>query len=352
MKKTHVTILALAAVSLIAASALPQQILEKEKGLYTTPDQKASVAMGAQGSILIKSAVSLSGTLEIRAADTKTVSVTYTKQARADSRSKGVDYIDLISVALDEVAGQVKLELRAPNPGPWNKETEAGIVGAVVTVPTLSRIEVDATQFDVTVVGPLKGLVVRPSFGKMDISKITEKLDVSTANRRVALDDIAGDITVSTTNASIMASSIVSGSGPARFRNDGGDIKIDGCTGIINVKSSYGRVDILNFEPRGEASFVRGNSGPISIDIKQMGKARLVVSNQLEDIEIMVPDTVSAAFSLAVDGDGDIEATNFPFKTDLVERDRLNLHARKGDAEISSSVRGKGNIYIRGVKGE
>lgn len=336
----------------LVTSGLPQQILDKENGLYSTPDIKASAGIGKQDVLLIKSAASLSGSIAIEVADQAVVSVVYTKQARATSRSRGVDYIDLISVSLDKVPNQVRLEFRAPNPGPWNKETESGIVEAVVTVPISCRIEIDAAPFDVVAHGPLRSLIVRSSLGKLDISKVTERLDVNTANRRVLLQDIAGDISASTTNASIQGSSIVGSSAPVRLRNESGDIKIDGITGAVNVKNDFGRIDIVNFEPKGEASFVRGSSGPISLGIKEMGKARLVVSNEYEDIELTVPDTLSAVISLAVDADGTIEATNFPFKTDLVERDRLNLHSRNGEAEINGTIRGKGNIYIRGVKGE
>jgi hypothetical protein len=352
MRNRSTLIAGLLLSGLMTASVFGQQILEKETGLYTTPEIKTQAAISEQDVLVIKSALSLSGSLDIEAGNQKNIVLTYSKQARADSRSKGVDYIDLISVSLDKVADQVRLELRAPNPGPWNKETEAGVVAAVLTVPLGCRIEIDAQQYDVTARGPLRSLTIRSSLGKLDIAKVTEKLDVATANRRVILEDIAGDISAATTNATIQGRTIVGSGGPVRLRNEGGDIKIDGIIGAVNVKNNFGRIDITNFEPRGEASFVRGSSGPISLAIKQMGKARLVVKNEYEDMEITVPDSISAVFSLAVDADGTVEATNFTFKTDLVERDRLNLHTRDGLAEINGMIRGKGNIYVRGVKGE
>jgi hypothetical protein len=83
-----------------------------------------------------------------------------------------------------------------------------------------------------------------------------------------------------------------------------------------------------------------------------MTEGQLVVSNRQEDIEITVPDTLSAFYTLSVDDDGIIEATNFPFTPDLVERNRLNLQSGDGRVDILGSVKGKGNIYIRGRSGE
>jgi len=83
-----------------------------------------------------------------------------------------------------------------------------------------------------------------------------------------------------------------------------------------------------------------------------MTEGQLVVSNRNEDIDITVPADISAFFSLNVGENGVIEATNFPFTTDLVQRNRINLISGDGTVDVSGSIRGEGNIYIRGYRGE
>jgi hypothetical protein len=83
-----------------------------------------------------------------------------------------------------------------------------------------------------------------------------------------------------------------------------------------------------------------------------MIEGQLVVSNRNEDIDITVPDSLSAFLSLAVDDNGVIEATGFRFTTDLLEANRLNLITGDGTVTISSTIRGEGNIYVRGSQGE
>jgi hypothetical protein len=352
MNRIHKAFLGWLLIGLAAASVSAQEILEKEPGLFSTKELKANVGGGTPNRLVIRSAVRLSGEINIRADNVSTVSLVYTKQARTGSKSKGMDYIDLIAVTLDQGVDQNRLEMRAPNPAPWDKEDEAGIVTADLVVPRNCDVEIDAAGFDVTAVGPFRGLVVRPSLGKIDVRNVSGKLDVTTANQRVLLSDISGDISVTTTNAAIVANDITSTKEAARFRNEAGDMKITNFTGALNAKNSYGRIDLIRFEPRGEPSFVRGNSAPIIIELAGMKDGRLVVTNQYEDVELTVPDTIAASFALAVDEDGSIEALNLQFKTDLVEKDRLNLHTGSGAAEVSATIRGKGRVYLRGAKGE
>lgn len=334
-----------------ASSASGQEISEKEKGLYATGQIELKAAIGTQNRVVIKSAAALSGSLTIQTYGGRDVIVAYSKQARTDDKQKATDYIDLMSVSTDRMAEEVRIEMRAPNPAPW-KGDEAGIVEAVITVPQEIRLEIQAQQFDVKVEGPLRGLVIPQSLGKLDIRGIDGLLDVNTVNRKVTLEDISGEISVGTTNSSIEARTINAVSSQARFRNDGGDILIEKFAGTINARNSYGRIDISEFEPVGSANYIRNSSGPIILEIERMLDARLVVTNQYEDIEITMPDTVSAYISLKVDEDGTIDASQFPFKAELVEHDRLNLRAGAGAAEISGTVRGKGNISIKGYRGD
>jgi hypothetical protein len=221
-----------------------------------------------------------------------------------------------------------------------------------IVAPSDAEIEILASPFDVTTVGPLRALEIPESLGSMNISNITENLNVTTANRAVKLKDITGQISVTTSLEALVAEDITSRDDQARFRNDGGDIEIIGLTGSVNIKSSYGRINIEQFTSVGQSSYIRGSSRPIAIEITEMKEGQLVVNNRQEDIEIVVPATLSAFYSLSVDDEGVIEASNFPFTPDLVERNRLNLQSGDGLIDIGASVKGKGNIYIRGRSGE
>lgn len=329
-----------------------QDIFEVEKGLYSTRELELQIDPGANKKLVIKAAVNLNGRINLKAANQKMINLVYTKQARTATWSKAMDYIDLISVALEKVPEGIRLEMRAPNPAPWKNESESGIVEVELMVPPGLMVEINATYFDLMAVGPFRGIVDENSLGRHDITAVTDVLKISTANRRVNINDIGGEISVATTNAPMVAGDIKNVVGQAVFRNDGGDIKIDGFIGEINVKNNFGQIRISDFIPTGQGNYIRGFSGPVVLDIRDMTVGQLVVTNRYEDIDITVPNNLSAFYALVVDEDGTIEVNNFPFTTDLVRRNRLNLTSGGGEVEISASIRGKGNIYIRGTEGE
>ena len=329
-----------------------QEIDSLESGLFETEDIFLNSEVGSVRDVVIQSANNLSGSLTIRAGEEDAVLITYTKRAKAVDRSMATDFIDLIDVTLDVLPTRISVKLRAPNPAPWSGTDYSGSVQAELILPPGSRIDIESPLYDVTAQGPFEEVIIPESLGRLEITEVTGRVMVASVNRRVLLENITGEISASTSNSSLRAVNIDTRDHQAKFRNTGGDIRIENFVGGINAKNSYGRITILDFEPRGQSNFIRGSSGPITLEISRMTEGQLVVANRHEDIDISVPDSISAYLTLAVDQDGLIEATHFPFVSDLVQRDRLSLIAGEGDVDISGTVRGKGNIYIRGVKGE
>lgn len=346
MRTTKVAVM----VGLIVAATAglqAQEIFLEEGNLYRTRDLESAVAASAHSKVVIKSAVSLQGKLEIVTWDENSAKVVYSKKAKAEKRSDAIDYIDLIAVNLETVPGGVRLTLKAPNPAPWTG-MEMGLVSVELYLPESCELEIDAQYFDIEATGPFASFVVPSSLGRLTIAHVTGELDVSTSNRRVSVENISGEISVATSNSDLVARNIKGSNSRAVFRNESGDIRILGVSGEINVKNSYGRITIDGFAATGKKNYVRGLYGPIAVSLSEIGDGQLVMSNRYEDIELTLPSDVSAMLSLAVEEDGQIEVSNLPVKPDLVQRNRLNLVIGGGDALITGSVRGEGNVYIRG----
>ena len=338
----------MALVLLYHRPALTQEVSQESPGRYSTRDISASTPMGSGNGVLVRAASTLRGELVITAADSPRVSVIYRKLAKTQQKSRAVDYIDLIAVALNRAPTGARLDLRAPNPPPW-EDNEYGMVQAELIIPPDCSVEIDAAYFDVFASGPFSEFVNSTSLGRLEVSGVKERLKLVTANRRVAVEDARGDIWVSTTNSTLIAKDIECHSSPATFRNEGGDISIERITGEVNIKNSYGRIDIDGLSLAGDKGYIRCRSGPIVVFLGDIGDGQLLINNHYDDIEITVPAGLSAVLSLSVDEGGKIEAVGFPFRTELVQSTRLSLVAGWGGGLISSSVRGRGNIFVRGI---
>ena len=342
----------MAGAGIISPLVRAQDVEETEKGVFKSSEMKASLAMGKLSRIVIRSASAVSGSLDISVGFVKEAQLSYTKSAKSASRSRAVDYIDALSVSLDAFGGKARLEFRAPNPAPWTGAAEVGIVTGKLILPKGTFVEIEASSLNIKAVGPLSGLVVVNSLGQIDASQVDGVLDVTTANQKIILDRIAGDISATTANAPLVGQRIKAGSTPARFKNESGDIKLDSVSGSINVRSNFGKISISGFNASGEGSTIKGSSGPISVSFSDLKGGPLVVTNRQEDVELLVPKSISAYLSLSAEEESSIEATGFIFRSELVQRDRLNLIAGKGEVNVSCSVKGQGNIYVRGVSGE
>ena len=325
-----------------------QTVFQAPDGVYTTREIKDKIKVGKRTVLQIKAAGNLPGKLTIGVEKTNEVRIAYFKRAKAKSMDEAVDYIDLIAVVLRSGPVDINLELRSPNPAPWANDNQWGEVEAKITIPEYYSVLIEAPLFDVTAVGPIETMEIPSSLGRITITNVTRKLDVSTANRRLEVADITGEIYLYTSNSVLTAENLVSTGKRADIESENGDIRIEGFTGEFYVEGSYGRIKLSDFNITGRRNIIKGMSGPIELEIVGIDQAQLRITNRFEDIEINLPDRSSAAFSLVVAEGGKIEVSNINFKTELIEQNRMNLVSGNGNSIISGSVRGSGNIYIRG----
>ncbi len=329
-------------------NSVAQEITEESKGMFATREQYQTVRPG-QGNILtVKSAVSLGGKLMITTTTEDQAKMSFVKKAQTPRRSRAIDYLDQIAVNLDRTPTGLKLEMRAPNPAPW-RSGESGLVEVVLELPEMFSVEVDAVYFNITADGPFRSFESINSLGRIDVAHVSSLLKVETANQRVTVTDISGEIEVSTTNAILTAEGISNLIKPLKLRNDGGDIRVFGLKGGANIKNAYGRIEIIDWNPGDEKSYIRCKSGPILVSLTELTRGEILINNKYEDIELTLPREFSAVLSLSVDSGSKIEADHFAFTTQLVEPDRLNLVVGDGGGLISGSIRGKGNILITGA---
>jgi len=349
MRKIIILTTLLLAVAFIFTVGNAQEVRKNDDGFYTTDKIVDSIKIGNQNNVVIKSASTLKGKIIITTSSDPFVKISYYKRSKAGSRSRATDHIDLIAVNLDRSPGGIQMQLRAPNPAPWDADEEA-ILEINIIVPDSTGIDIDASYFDVTAIGPFSKMIIPSSLGRLTISKVTKELELATTNQRVSIEDIYGKVSVSTTNSTLEALNIRSLNSSAIFRNREGDIRIENFAGQINVRNSYGRIDLKEFQPIGNRNVIRGKSAPVSINITKMIEEQVIISNHYEDIDITVPSDLSSILSLAASDEGKIEVTGLEFQADLIQESRMSLVANDGNNTISCNVQGGGNIYIRGIE--
>lgn len=311
-----------------------------------------SASVGAEGRVEIKSVEGLRGSLVITASPTNLAILKYHKRAKTDGLSRAIDYLDLVEVELSPSPTGVRVAFKAPYPLPWNDKVETISVEAELIVPENIALEVQATYYDITATGPFTSVVIPSSMERLKVSDVHGRLDLETVNQRVHVENATGDISVSTSHSPLTATNITCLDTRAKFENLGGDIRISDFLGQVRVDNRYGRIVMENVRLRGKRNDIDCVHGPIYVALLELPDGRLLVNNEYEDIELDMPEELSTSLVLVVQEGGRIEANNLLFTTDLVEHNRLSLVNGDGQSTIKCSIRGDGNIYVRGIDAE
>ncbi len=86
---------------LLCGSLAAQDIIKVNDALYKTEDIKKELTISPQSKIIIRSASSLSGAINIETHESDIAQLTYIKRAKHNSKSEAIDFIDIISVEFE-----------------------------------------------------------------------------------------------------------------------------------------------------------------------------------------------------------------------------------------------------------
>ncbi len=330
-----------------------QQVIQVSDNFYQTREIKKIAKLSKESKINIQAAAGLTGSIKIETTEEDVATIIYVKQAKHKSKSKAIDFIDIISVEFELTHNGLRIDLRAPNPAPWSGSNYSGSVEVLLTIPEFCNLEFDAQAFDIDAEGPFDSFVLPASYGRIYVENVVKSLELTVSNRKVTARNLSGDVYISTSHAALQVDKVHSPHSKIELENDGGDIKVVDVVGELEIRNSYGRIDVRKFHPMGNYNHIRSTNGPITIEVSEFSTTKLIVTNSYEDIEILMPEDISATLSLAVEEGSKIEVTDFSTKPDFIQKNRLTLIAGDGVAKVNSSIRGHGNIYLRGfTKGE
>jgi hypothetical protein len=347
--KNMLKIAHLLTVALLTVVSANAGVYDLGQGRFATDTETIEVPLDKAGLLEISSSVNLSGKLTIIVDTLSAPRLEYRKILKTSSESKALEYSAVIVIELNVKPGGVNLVLRSPNPAPWSKRSEAGMVELAIYLPEYCRVDIDAAYFDVTINGPLSYLANRESLGRMTIEKIYGELNITGSNRKLWFRDISGDISIRGRNADIKIENIESVETPALLRNEGGDIRMIGGRGIIDIKNSFGRINLNEVGFEGVGSRIWGIQCPIKMEIMELRNATLSIENSFEDTEILMPTDLSATLNIRAEDNGEIHLTGIPFKPETIGGNHAILNIGTGSSTITIIAEEGGNIEIEGI---
>ena len=335
-------------ILVLAHSVGAEEITEIGKNRFGSDTMELNATVATEKIITISSAVNLSGKLDIAASESNKAVFKYRKTLKTSTKSDAIEYARVINVVLEKTANGINIMLQAPNPAPWSGTDYSGVVVGELQLPEDSKIIIDAQYFDLNITGPFKVVENKSSFGRAEVRNITEVLYMATSNQDIYASNITGEINLSTSHADIKVSDVATSGQLAYILNENGSITGENLSGVFDIKNSFGRIRLSELTLVSERSRISGSYCPMNLRIESINNAGLTVRNTNEDIKVFVPNSVAAEFSLRVDSNGEIDVEGLDIKPSLVEKSRLDFESSDGGPRIRMSIRGEGNISIRG----
>ncbi|MCP4705463.1 MAG: hypothetical protein GY865_12750 [candidate division Zixibacteria bacterium] len=341
-------VIALLVILMLSHTVVAEEITKIGKNRFGTNTTKLTSSVASGKIVSITSAENLSGKLTIKATESNQATFAFYKTLKTASKSDAIEYARVINVVLEETTNGVNLILQAPNPAPWSGTDNSGVISGELEIPKNSKININAQYFDLKITGPFGAVENTSSFGRAEIEGISGVLNLATTNQDIIVNNINGEVNLSTSHADIELNNIVSSERPANIQNENGTVTGDNLSGIFDIKNSFGRIRLSGITLLSDKSRISGSYCSINLRINGINKGGLTVRNTNEDIKVFVPESLAAEFSLRVDNNGEIDVEGLEIKPMLVEHSRLDFETKDGGPRIRMSVRGDGNISIRG----
>jgi DUF4097 and DUF4098 domain-containing protein YvlB len=256
-------------------------------------------------------------------------------------------------MSAEELENELAISAESPSRPPWSGTDWSGRIDLAIEVPPNSdlKIYVRCSSYSIEIEGPFASADISNDMGAVRVSEIRRKVKIDSENGGVWVSDCEGPVTVRTSLRPVFLSDIDSKLGTVKLRNVNGTINLENVKGEIDARTEFAAIqaDGLRISPGN--SKIRTENANIKIMATEIDGDLLLI-NSHGKIELALPDTTSAQYSLQADEAGRIYTKGIPIQTELVKRTLLSGFSGDKEHEISIDMRGVGTISLMGIPAE
>jgi hypothetical protein len=351
MNKLHLVIVALA-LNLASCPLLQaQHIARVRPDRYESATTTKTISLERIENLSFTSSSYLSGRLSIRAADVPTAQITYKLQFKVDSEELAQEYANNVTVSFEDLENEFVISAEARSSPPWRGTEFSAGVDIEIEVPRKNSLKIFArtSLFEIDIDGPFASADITSNFGDITLRKIGNKVNVSSDNGAVTVEDCSGPIKVTTSNRPISLLNVDSKLGSIRLRNQNGKISLDSVRGEIDARTEFAQINATRIRFESGRSTLATENSNIKLDATLVA-GDVTVRSENGKIDMTIPALASAAVSLQVDEGGRIYTRQLPIKVDRVSRTLVQGTVGDGQNKIEVDMTGVGTINLEGIR--
>lgn len=315
-------------------------------GRYLVTEEQTVSAKGLQR-LHLSSPPNLSGDLVLTVGKADSVRVKIHKVLRVESAQIASELDTEIEVDLAEVGNSVRIDIHTPTGAPWEGTNWGVTLELVISIPPGWDLEFDTRHFEYDLTGPFRDVVIATEFGRVQLSKVSRRVDVRGSYTGVELADVKGAITVKTSYADLVVrGAIPDVDRPVRLANSNGPITVIELAGALVAETQYAPIRLDKISLVGSTSRIMGENASVDFNIVEFGRARLEIESGYAPVRLQVPAHLSARLDITVGRGGTIRTTGLEIQThpDLLGRRRLEGTCGTGDGIID--IRASGTSFV------
>lgn len=337
------------------SSSLPNRIsndfqlvqLSRGDEEYTSSAELQVSTKGAE-ELHINAPNNLGGSINLQVWDEDNCLVKFECWARANTEKKAKKFVNMVDLDLDREEDLVELRLTTPRPAPW-EGTNYGIkVNMDIFIPENFILKAKTFSFDLDIRGPLKKVDIENKYGETYVNDVTENTRIVGPYNKVDIENIQGDLNVRTTYNSIYARNVNTKKGKALFKTIYGKIDLENIRGQIEAETIYSPIYASDVALLGGVNKIQTVYSKVDLEFEEIKECELYVKNTYGNINVSVPEDISARLILTVDRGGKIHTTGILITPTVLKKTRLEGICGQGESKIEINIDGIGQILLKG----
>jgi hypothetical protein len=296
----------------------------------------------------LSSPPNLSGVANIEVWKDEGCNVEYECWARARNSRMAEEFTEMVEVRLETTNDMVTLTLDTPHDAPWEGTNYAIKITLDIFIPAQINLVTKTRGFQLDIAGPLRRVDIRNTYGEIRLTNVLEETAIDGSYNKVEVENIKGDLDIETSYNLISVENVDTDGGKAYLKTSYGKIEVDDFKGQLEAFTVYSPIQASNLILLGGANEIKTVYSEIDLQLDEIEDSRLYLSNSYGNIEIIVPEDLSARLALSVGRGGKINTDRILVKPEVIERTRLEGICGDGDSEIEVNISGIGKILVEG----
>jgi DUF4097 and DUF4098 domain-containing protein YvlB len=296
----------------------------------------------------LSSPPNLSGAANIEVWEDEGCNVEYECWARAKNSRMAKEFTELVEVMLETTNGVVTLTLDTPHDAPWEGTNYAIKITLDIFIPAEIKLVTKTRNFQLDISGPLKSVDIRNSYGEIRLTDVLEETTIDGSYNKVEVGNIRGDVEIETSYNGISVEDVDTEGRKAFLKTSYGKIEVDNFKGQLEASTVYSPIHASNLILLGGANEIKTVYSKIDLQLDEIEDSRLYLSNSYGNIDVIVPEDLSARLALRVGRGGKINTEGILIRPEVIERTRLEGICGEGSSEIEVNISGIGKILVEG----